>query len=34
MTCEQPPECEGAEVHIPNAIVNFFEADILSDADV
>ena len=30
---EEPAEFEGAEGDIPNAIVNFFEADLCSDAD-
>jgi hypothetical protein len=34
VSCEQPPECEGAEGDIPDAIIDFFEADIGSDADV
>jgi hypothetical protein len=34
VTCEQPPEFEGATVHIPDPIVKVVEADIFSDADV
>jgi hypothetical protein len=34
MTFEPPTECEGSAVNIPDAIVNFFEADLCSDADV
>ena len=34
MAFEPPTECEGAEVDIPDAIIDFFEADIGSDADV
>jgi len=34
MAFEQPTEFERAEVDIPDAIIDFFEADICSDADV
>jgi hypothetical protein len=34
MAFEEPTECEWAEGDIPDAIIDFFEADICSDADV
>jgi hypothetical protein len=34
MTFEEPTEFEGSEVHIPDPIVNFLQADIGSDADM
>jgi hypothetical protein len=34
MAFEQPTEFEWGEVDIPDAIIDFFEADIGSDADV
>jgi hypothetical protein len=34
MTFEQPPEFEGAEVDIPDSIVDFLEADIFSNANM
>jgi len=30
---KEPPELEGAEVDVPDPIVDLFEADILPDAD-
>jgi hypothetical protein len=34
MAVEQPTEFEGAEIDIPDAIIDFFEADLGSNADV
>jgi hypothetical protein len=34
MAFEEPAEFERAEVDIPDAIIDFFEADIGSDANV
>jgi hypothetical protein len=34
MAFEPPPECERAAVDIPDAIIDVFEADICSDADL
>jgi hypothetical protein len=32
VSCEQPAKCERAEVDIPDAIVDFFEADLFANA--
>jgi hypothetical protein len=34
MAFAQPTELKGAEVHIPDPIVNFLKSDIFADADV
>jgi hypothetical protein len=34
MAFEQPPELAGAEVDVPDAIIDLLKADIFADADV
>jgi hypothetical protein len=33
MAFEQPPECEGSEVYIPDPIVTFLKANVFADAE-